>query len=149
MSAQKITPFLWFDYQQALEAATFYTSIFDDARIITASPLVVKFSLAGQEFCALNGGPQYKFTPAISLLISCEDQTEVDRYWDALLGGGGSPHRCGWLVDKYGVSWQVVPKVLPSLLNDEDPARAQRAKEAMMQMVKLDIATLQKAHAGD
>ena len=149
MPSQKITPFLWFNNNQALEAATFYTSLFDDARILATTPVVVKFSLAGQEFCALNGGPQYKFTPAISLLISCEDQAEVDRFWDGLLSDGGRPQPCGWLVDKFGVSWQVVPKVLPELLNHEDPARAQRTQEAMMQMQKLDIAALQKANAGN
>jgi len=149
MPSQKITPFLWFDKNQALEAATFYTSLFDDARILSTTPVVVKFSLAGQEFCALNGGPNYKFTPAVSFLISCEDQAEVDRFWEALLSDGGHPQRCGWLVDKFGVSWQVVPKGLPELLNDDDPARAQRTQEAMMQMQKLDIAALQKANAGD
>jgi predicted 3-demethylubiquinone-9 3-methyltransferase (glyoxalase superfamily) len=152
---QKITPFLWFD-NQAEEAMNFYTSIFKNskpgkiARYGEAGPeskgkvLTAAFQLEGQEFVALNGGPKYKFTPAISFFVSCETQEEIDYYWDKL-SDGGQIQQCGWLTDKYGVSWQIVPRILPELLTSKDPAKAQRAMQAMLQMKKLDIAALRKA----
>ena len=111
------------------------------------SVLVVQFKLAGQDYQALNGGPHDKFNDALSLSVSCKDQTEVDRYWSALTGGGGKPVQCGWLKDKYGLSWQIVPKRLPELLADPDPEKAKRAMEAMMKMVKIDVAALEAAAA--
>lgn len=156
----KITPCLWFD-GEAEEAAKLYVSLLPDSRIdhvqrnVTDSPagkagsvLVVKFTLAGQSFLALNGGTRFEYTPAISFMIDCEDQAELDRLWNRLLDGG-TAQRCGWLKDRYGISWQIVPRVLPQLLGDPDPAKAQRAMQAMLQMVKLDIAKLRAAHAGD
>jgi predicted 3-demethylubiquinone-9 3-methyltransferase (glyoxalase superfamily) len=155
----KIAPCLWFD-GEAEEAATFYVSLLPDSRIdrvqhnVTDSPagkagtvLVVEFTLAGQRFLALNGGTRFEYTYAISFQVDCADQAEVDRLWDAL-SAGGSIDRCGWLKDRYGVSWQIVPKVLSELLGDPDPAKAQRVMQAMLQMVKLDIAGLKAAHAG-
>jgi predicted 3-demethylubiquinone-9 3-methyltransferase (glyoxalase superfamily) len=158
-SRQAITPCLWFE-DQALEAAEFYTSVFPDSSIVTVqrapadtpgpkagSVLVVQFKLAGQDYQALNGGPHEKFNDAISLSVSCNDQTEVDRYWSALTAGGGKPVQCGWLKDKYGLSWQIVPKRLPELLADPDPGKAKRVMEAMMKMVKIDVAALEAAAA--
>ena len=157
--SQTITPCLWFE-NNALEAAEFYTSIFPDSSIATVqrapadtpgpkagSVLVVQFKLAGQDYQALNGGPHDKFNDAISLSVSCKDQTEVDRYWSALTAGGGKPVQCGWLKDKYGLSWQIVPKRLPELLADPDPGKAKRVMEAMMKMVKIDVAALEAAAA--
>jgi predicted 3-demethylubiquinone-9 3-methyltransferase (glyoxalase superfamily) len=155
---QKITPCLWFD-TEAEEAARFYTSIFKNSTIDTISHygeggprpkgtvLTVKFHLDGQEFLALNGGPQYKFTPALSLLVNCDTQEEVDRLW-AKLSEGGMEVQCGWLTDKFGVSWQIVPTILGRLLSDPDPARAKRVFQAMIGMKKLDIQGL-KAAAGE
>jgi predicted 3-demethylubiquinone-9 3-methyltransferase (glyoxalase superfamily) len=155
----KIAPCLWFD-GEAEEAARFYVSLLPDSRIdhvqknVTDSPagkagsvLVVKFTLAGQRFLALNGGTRFEYTHAISFQVDCTDQAEVDRLWDAL-SVGGSVERCGWLRDRYGVSWQIVPSALPRLLGDPDPAKAQRVMQAMLQMVKIDIAGLEAAHAG-
>jgi predicted 3-demethylubiquinone-9 3-methyltransferase (glyoxalase superfamily) len=155
----KITPCLWFD-GEAEEAAKFYVPLLPDSRIDqvqrnvsdspsgkTGSVLVVKFTLAGQSFLALNGGTRFEYTHAISFMIDCEDQAEVDRLWNTLLDGG-TAERCGWLKDRYGVSWQIVPRVLPQLLGDPDPVKAQRAMQAMLGMVKLDIAKLKAAHAG-
>jgi predicted 3-demethylubiquinone-9 3-methyltransferase (glyoxalase superfamily) len=146
----KITPFLWFD-GQAEEAMHFYVSIFRNSKVGTiqrAGPngpvISVTFQLEGQEFMALNGGPKYKFTPAISLFVNCETQQEVDDLW-ARLTAGGEEQPCGWLVDKFGLSWQIIPSVLGRLLGDKDPARAQRALQAMLQMKKIDIAGLQRA----
>jgi predicted 3-demethylubiquinone-9 3-methyltransferase (glyoxalase superfamily) len=153
---QKITPCLWFD-GQAEDAARFYTSIFKRSKIgsITrygegapmpkGTALVVPFTLEGQAYIALNGGPHYKFTPAISLSVDCKTQKEVDFYWDKLCAGGGQPGPCGWLTDRYGVSWQIVPTVLPKLLYGK---KAGPVMGAMMQMSKLDIAALQKASKG-
>jgi predicted 3-demethylubiquinone-9 3-methyltransferase (glyoxalase superfamily) len=149
MIRQKVTPFLWFDHQ-AEEAARFYVSLFPDSAVtgITpgadGKPLVVEFRLAGVQFIALNGGPHYQLTEAFSLSIDCQSQAEVDEYWEKLLAGG-TPNRCGWLKDRFGLSWQVVPEVLPKLLGDPDRARAGRAMSAMMGMVKLDVAALQAA----
>jgi predicted 3-demethylubiquinone-9 3-methyltransferase (glyoxalase superfamily) len=153
---QKITTFLWFD-GNAEEAANFYTSVFQNAKIgkisrygesgpgPKGSVMVVTFELFGQEFIALNGGPQFKFTPAISLLVNCETQQEVDELWEKL-SQGGRKDRCGWLQDKYGLSWQIVPTALSRLLSDPDPQKAARVMNAMMQMEKLDIAGLQQAY---
>ena len=121
---QKITPFLWFD-GQAGEAAKFYTSIFKNSKIISVSPMSAAFELAGQKFLALNGGPQFKFTEAISFLVSCETQKEIDYFWEKL-SAGGEKSRCGWLKDKFGVSWQIVPPILGELLNDEDDEKSNR-----------------------
>ena len=152
---QKITPFLWFD-SQAEDAMKFYTAIFKNSKAggVTRYPeggpapagsvLTASFELEGLEFTALNGGPQFPFTEAISLSVSCETQDEVDYYWDRL-SEGGSTQRCGWLKDKFGLSWQVVPTALPRLLNNPDPAKAGRVVGAMMQMQKFDIATLETA----
>jgi predicted 3-demethylubiquinone-9 3-methyltransferase (glyoxalase superfamily) len=155
----KIAPCLWFD-GEAEEAANFYVSLMPDSRIdhvqknVIDSPagkagtvLIVQFTLAGQRFLALNGGTRFDFTHAISFAIDCADQAEVDRLWNAL-SEGGSTEQCGWLKDRYGVSWQIVPSALPKLLSDPDPAKAQRVMQAMMQMVKLDVAALERARDG-
>lgn len=156
---QKITPFLWFD-GKAEAAAAFYISVFKNAKIVEirrfgdagpapkGSVMTVTFEIEGQQFVALNGGPQYKFTPATSWLVSCETQAEVDALWAKLTADGGAPVRCGWLTDKYGVSWQIVPKILGELLQDPDPARSSRVMAAMLGMIKLDIAALQRAYDG-
>ncbi len=153
---QKITPFLWFD-SQAEEAATFYVSLFDDAEITDASRypdampdlagkvMTVNFKLAGQEFTALNGGPEFAFTEAVSFYVHCKDQDEVDRFWAQLTEGGGEPGQCGWLKDRFGLSWQIVPDRLGELLGDPDPARSQAAMQAMLQMSKIEIKTLEDA----
>ncbi len=143
--SQKITPFLWFD-GQAEQAAKFYTSIFKKSKIVNVSPMAAKFRLEGQEFIALNGGPQFKFTPAISFFVSCKTQKEVDYYWKKL-SAGGEIQQCGWLKDKFGLSWQIVPSILGDLLGDDDERKASRAMESMLKMKKLDIAKLKKAHA--
>jgi predicted 3-demethylubiquinone-9 3-methyltransferase (glyoxalase superfamily) len=156
--SQKITPFLWFD-TQAEEAANFYVSIFPDSEILgvsrygegspgpAGSVMTVAFRLAGQEFTALNGGPHFTFTEALSFVIDCGAQDEVDHYWDALTADGGEPSQCGWLKDKYGLSWQITPRVLIELLQDEDRERANRVMQAMLRMTKIDIAKLQEAYA--
>jgi len=156
---QKITPYLWFD-TEAEEAAEFYVSLFGDSKILEvthygeAGPrpagmvLTVSFMLEGQEYTALNGGPEFPFTEAVSFSVDCEDQEEVDRLWSRLLEGGGVESQCGWIKDRFGLSWQIIPHALPRLLNDPDPARAQRAMAAMLQMGKIDVATLEKAADG-
>ena len=141
-----ITPFLWFD-GRAEEAARFYTSIFKNSRIDSLSPMSATFHLDGQKFIALNGGPQFKFTEAISFFVDCRTQDEVDDLWEKL-SAGGEPGRCGWLKDKFGVSWQIVPSVLGDMLQDEDEEKLQRVMQAMLQMDKLDIARLQQAYEG-
>jgi predicted 3-demethylubiquinone-9 3-methyltransferase (glyoxalase superfamily) len=155
---QKVTPFLWFD-GKAAEAAEFYKSVFGDVKILDtryysdAGPqpkgtvLTVTFELFGREFVALNGGPHYQFTPATSFFVSCEDQEEVDRYWNGLLDGG-TPQQCGWITDKFGVTWQIVPKLLGEILKDGDGERVARVMRSMFQMVKLDVAGLQRAYEG-
>jgi predicted 3-demethylubiquinone-9 3-methyltransferase (glyoxalase superfamily) len=146
---QKITPFLWFD-DQAEEAMNFYVSIFKNAKILSASPgpngkiSSGSFQLNGQEFMVLNAGPQFKFTEAISFFVSCETQQEVDELWGKLTEGG-EEGRCGWLKDKFGLSWQIVPTILGELLGDKDAQKAQRVMNAMLQMKKLDIQGLQQA----
>ena len=143
---QKITPFLWFN-GQAEAAAKFYTSIFKDSKIVSVSPMSAIFELAGQKFFALNGGPQFKFTEAISFFVSCETQKEIDYFWEKL-SAGGEKSRCGWLKDKFGVSWQVVPPVLGEYLSDEDPEKSNRVLQAMLKQTKLDIKKLKAAYAG-
>lgn len=152
---QKLSTCLWFD-KEAEEAAHFYTSIFKDSRIVSVdrygeagpgepgSVLMVAFELAGQEFLALNGGPAFKFTEAISIFVKCEDQAEVDEYWERLTEGG-EESRCGWLKDKYGLSWQIVPNELGELLSDQNRDRADAAMQAMLGMRKIDVAALRKA----
>ncbi len=152
---QKITPFLWFD-NQAEEAVKFYTSIFKNSRIGKIAPygdagpgpkgsvMTVEFQLEGQEFVALNGGPHFKFTEAISFVVNCKTQAEVDKFWKKL-SAGGKEVQCGWLKDKYGLSWQIVPTVLGELLSDKDAAKSQRIIQAVLQMVKLDIKKLKQA----
>ena len=142
----KITPFLWFD-GQAEEAARFYTSIFKDSRIDSLSPMSATFHLDGQKFIALNGGPQFTFTEAISFFVDCRTQDEVDELWEKL-SAGGEPGRCGWLKDKFGLSWQIIPSVLGDMLQDEDEAKSQRVMQAMLQMDKLDINALTQAYEG-
>ena len=155
-----IATFLWFD-RNAEVAAEFYTSLFPNSRVSKVtrwgdggpapkgSVMTVAFELAGQTFTALNGGPHYKLTPAVSLAVSCETQDEIDRYWDALLADGGKPSMCGWLEDRFGLSWQVVPSAIGDLLADPDPARAARTGQALMTMQKLDLAALQRANRGE
>jgi len=156
---QKITPFLWFD-NQAEEAANFYVSIFKNSKILTVrrygdsgpgpkgSVMTLTFQLEGQEFYALNGGPVFHFTEAISLFVNCETQQEVDELWNKFLANGGKESRCGWLKDKYGLSWQIIPTALGKMLGDPDPAKARRVMEAMLQMSKIDIAKLKQAYDG-
>ena len=153
----KITTCLWFD-GKAEEAARFYVSLLPDSRIDTIMPymmempggkpgdtMLVTFTLAGLSYMALNGGPHFQFSPAVSFIVNCADQAEVDRLWSALLEGG-SPMQCGWLTDRYGVSWQIVPIVLGEMMKDQDPAKVQRVTQAMLKMVKIDIAGLRKAY---
>jgi predicted 3-demethylubiquinone-9 3-methyltransferase (glyoxalase superfamily) len=161
---QKITPCLWFD-DRAEEAATFYIGIFPNSKIVqisrygeagkeihgkpAGSVLVVSFELDGQTFTTLNGGPAFKFNEAISFQVDCEDQAEVDYFWEKLsMGGDETAQQCGWLKDKYGVSWQIVPRVMIEMLNDADESKSQRAMTAMMKMKKLNIDELQRAYAG-
>ena len=162
-SVQMIAPCLWFD-TQAEEAANFYVSIFDNSRIIrilhyseagfeihgkpAGSILTVEFELNGQRFTALNGGPQFKFSEAISLEVTCETQQEIDYYWDKLVEGG-EEGPCGWLKDKFGLSWQITPAMLSEMLSDEDKEKTHRVMDAFLQMKKLDIATIKKAYAGE
>jgi predicted 3-demethylubiquinone-9 3-methyltransferase (glyoxalase superfamily) len=163
-SRQKITPFLWFD-NQAEEAVSFYTSIFKNSRIVSVTHygkevaeasgrpegtvMTVAFQLDGQEFIALNGGPHFKFTEVISFVVNCGSQEEVDYYWINLSEGGDEKaQQCGWLKDKYGVSWQIVPTMLVELLNDPDPDKSRRMMKAMLQMKKIDIETLRQASNG-
>ncbi|MBL28280.1 MAG: hypothetical protein CMM50_12120 [Rhodospirillaceae bacterium] len=155
----KITPCLWFD-GTAEEAARFYVSLLPDSRIDSVLPytvetpsgspgdtMLVTFTLAGQSWLALNGGPHFQFSPAVSFIIDCADQTEVDRLWDAL-SEGGSPGQCGWLTDRWGVSWQIVPAVVPRVMQDPDPEKVRRVTATIMEMTKLDVAAIEKAYAG-
>ena len=155
---QKITPFLWFD-NNAEEAANFYVSVFKNAKLLKVarygdagpgpkgSVMTVEFELHGQEFVALNAGPSFKFTEAISFVVNCETQEEVDYYWERL-SEGGEKSRCGWLKDKFGLSWQVTPTILGKLMADKDPEKSKRVMEAMLKMDKLDIEPLQRAYEG-
>lgn len=153
----KIFPFLWYA-REAEEAARFYASIFPDSRVEQVTSLqsespsgppgsvkVVDFTLLGQRFQAMSAGPHHEFNDAVSIVVLCDDQEELDRYWDALLQGGGKPQACGWLVDRFGLRWQIVPAVLEEMMSDPDRVRSRRVTDAMLQMVKLDIAALEKA----
>ena len=154
----RISPFLWFDHR-AEEAANLYVSLFPNSKIIgttrygeagpgePGSVMTVSFELDGLAVTALNGGPYFKLTEAFSMSVDCADQAEVDRYWDGLIEGGGQPSQCGWLKDRFGLSWQIVPSALPRLLADPDKAKAQRVMQAMLQMIKLDVAALEAAAA--
>ena len=156
---QKITPFLWFD-GNAEDAANFYTSIFKNSKILNVSrygdagpglkgsAMTVTFELEGQQFTALNGGPHYTFSPAVSFFVNCETQAEVDELWNKL-SAGGKEVQCGWLQDKFGLSWQIIPKQLMELMSDKDPAKSQRVFKAMLQMKKIDIEGLQRAYPGE
>ena len=162
---QKITPFLWFD-DQAEEAANFYTSIFKNSRVgnilrygeeaarvsesgrPVGSVLTIEFEIAGQKFVALNGGPQFKFNESVSFVVNCETQAEVDYFWAKLTSDGGEESACGWLKDKYGLSWQITPTVLIDMLHDKDPPKAERVMKAMLEMKKIDIEKLKVAYAG-
>ena len=153
---QKVTPFLWFD-NQAEEAVNFYVSVFKNSKVGTiarygdsgpgpkGSVMTIAFELDGQNFTALNGGPHFKFTEAISLVVNCANQEEVDYFWEKLTADGGQEVQCGWLKDKYGLSWQVVPKILPELVQSGDPKKSERVMKALMQMKKLDVAKLKEA----
>ncbi|HYS82514.1 MAG TPA: VOC family protein [Anaeromyxobacteraceae bacterium] len=160
MAKSRIFPFLWYA-REAEEAARFYASIFPDSRVNHVSALqsespsgppgsvkVVDFTLFGQPFRAMTAGPHHEFNDAISLMVLCDNQAELDRYWSALLEGGGKPLACGWLIDRFGLRWQIVPAVWEEMMRDKDPARAKRFADAMMKMVKFDIATLEKAYRG-
>jgi predicted 3-demethylubiquinone-9 3-methyltransferase (glyoxalase superfamily) len=156
---QKIHPFLWFD-SQAEEAARFYASIFKNSKVgkiarygeagpgPKGSVMTVSFTLEGQQFTALNGGPHFKFNEAVSFVVDCQSQEEVDALWEKLTAGGGQPSQCGWLKDRFGLSWQIVPSVLVALLSDPDPATSQRVMAAMLKMTRIDIAALQQAARG-
>jgi predicted 3-demethylubiquinone-9 3-methyltransferase (glyoxalase superfamily) len=154
----KIFPFLWYA-KEAEEAARFYASIFPDSSVESVTPLlsespsgppgsvkVVDFTLLGQRFQAMSAGPHHDFNDAVSMVVLCEDQAELDRYWNALLQGGGKPQACGWLIDRFGLRWQITPAILEDMMRDQDPARSKRVSDAMLQMVKLDIAALEKAY---
>ena len=155
-TTQKITTFLWFD-SNAEQAVEYYTSLFPGSRVTKVSRsgkggpggegsiLTIAFELAGQKFLALNGGPHYSFTPAISLFVSCESQQEVDTLWNRFVEAGGTPVRCGWITDKFGLSWQIIPTRLMELMGDPDPVRSGRVAQAMMGMIKIDIAGLESA----
>jgi predicted 3-demethylubiquinone-9 3-methyltransferase (glyoxalase superfamily) len=155
---QKITPFMWFN-QEAEEAANLYVSLFQDSKILSVtrygdggpgpkgSAMTVEFQLAGQKFIALNGGPHFKFTEAVSLFVNCDSQEEVDTLWARLTANGGQESQCGWLKDKFGLSWQIVPNRFMQLMQDKDPKRTQRVMQAMMTMKKFDIARLEEAYA--
>ena len=156
---QKITPFLWYD-DKAEEAMNFYVSIFENSKVLRVtrygetgpgpkgSVMTAEFQLEGQEFVALNGGPHFKFDEAISFVVNCETQEEVDYFWDKLTADGGAESQCGWLKDKFGLSWQIVPTILPELLQNKDAEKSHRVMLAMMQMKKIDIATLKRAYEG-
>lgn len=145
---KKITPFLWFE-SQAEAAMNYYVSIFPNSKVISSSPVSVQFELEGQEFIGLNAGPQFKFNEAVSFLVDCKDQEEVDYFWNKLTADGGEESRCGWLKDKFGLSWQIVPKALNEYLGSPDREKADRAMQAMLGMNKIVIADLKKAFDGE
>ena len=150
---KKITPFLWFN-DQAEEAMRFYVSIFKDSKVIEVTPgpngkaMGVRFELEGQEFMGLNAGPEFKFTEAISFYVSCKDQAEVDDLWAKLSAGAGEESSCGWVKDRFGLWWQVIPDALPTLMGDKDPVKAKRVVDAMLKMKKIDVAGLERAYEG-
>jgi len=154
----KIFTHLWYA-KEAEEAAKFYASVFPDSRVDRVTPLlsespsgppgsvkVVDFTLLGQRFQAISAGPHHEFNDAVSIVVLCDDQAELDRYWNALIEGGGKPQACGWLIDRFGLRWQIVPAKMDELMQDKDPARSKRVTDAMMKMVKIDMATLEKAY---
>jgi predicted 3-demethylubiquinone-9 3-methyltransferase (glyoxalase superfamily) len=149
---QKITPFLWFD-DQAEQAMRFYVSIFKNSRVLEVMPgpegrtMGVRFELEGQEFTGLNAGPEFKFTEAISFYVNCKDQAEVDELWTKLGAGAGEESSCGWLKDRFGLWWQIIPEALPRLMGDKDPVKAKRVVDAMLKMKKIDVAELERAYA--
>ena len=142
---QKIAPFLWYD-GKAVEAANFYVSIFPNSRVTEVTPMSASFEIEGRDFIAFNGGPHFRFSPAISLFVNCETQKEVDELTDKLVAGG-EQQPCGWLKDKYGLSWQIIPRALGEALQHKDPEKAKRAMQAMMKMKKIDIAAIERAVA--
>ncbi len=144
MIKQKISTYLWFD-KQAKEAAEFYCSLFNNSRIVSSNPMIVVFELEEQKYYALNGEPKFKFNESISLFVECEGQEEVDKFWNALTANGGEESMCGWLKDRFGLSWQIVPRQLMTLMGDKDPARAQRAMQAMLKMKKIFVRQLEEA----
>jgi predicted 3-demethylubiquinone-9 3-methyltransferase (glyoxalase superfamily) len=153
MSIERVTPFLWFN-DQAEEAANFYASVFDDCKVIDvmragSKVMSATFVVHGQEIIAFNGGPHYKLTPAVSLFVRCTTQEDVDRYWEKLVEGGGRHDRCGWLTDRFGLSWQIIPVQLGQLMQNPDREKAGRVMQAMMKMNKIDIAELERASKGD
>lgn len=143
----KITPFLWFD-NQAEEAANFYVSVFKNSKVLEVTPMIVIFEIDGQKVTALNGGPQFKFNESFSFFVDCKNQEEVDELWEKLTANGGEESMCGWLKDKYGLSWQIIPSQLMEMMGDKDPAKAKRVTDAMLQMQKIDTKVLQQAYDG-
>jgi predicted 3-demethylubiquinone-9 3-methyltransferase (glyoxalase superfamily) len=150
---RKITPFLWFD-DQAEQAMRFYVSIFKNSKVLEVTPgpdgkvMGVRFELEGQEFTGLNAGPEFKFTEAISFYVNCTDQAEVDDLWAKLSAGAGEESRCGWVKDRFGLWWQIIPEALPRLMGDKDPVKAKRVVDAMLKMKKIDVAELERAYGG-
>lgn len=160
-STTKIYPHFWYA-REAEEAATFYASIFPDSSVDRVIPLqsdspsgpsgsvkIVDFTLFGRRFQAMSAGPHHEFNDAISMVVLCDDQAELDRYWDALLAGGGRPQACGWLIDRFGLRWQIVPAAMDEMMADTDPIRSKRVTDALLEMVKLDIAALERAYRGE
>jgi len=145
---KKITPFLWFD-TQAEEAMNFYVSIFKNSRVLSVSPFSVNFELEGQEFIGFNAGPEFKFNEAVSMFVNCETQEDVDELWTRLTSEGGEERQCGWLKDKFGLSWQIIPRQLGELMGDPDPEKSGRVRDAMLKMQKIIVADLQKAYNGE
>jgi len=143
-SVQKIAPYLWFDGNME-EAVKLYASILPDSKINVINPMMAQFELCGVTFMALNGGPQFKFTEAVSLFVKCKDQEEVDRYWDAFIANGGTESQCGWLKDKFGLSWQIIPDALGRYMGDPDREKANRVMQAMLKMKKIIVADLERA----
>lgn len=144
---ETITPFIWFD-TDVQEVAKFYNGIFKNSKVLSTNPMSATIVINDQKLHLFNGGPHYKLNEAFSLMVSCETQKEIDYYWDKLLAGGGQESRCGWLKDKYGLSWQIIPDVLGQLIGDKDRQKADRAMQAMLKMAKLDLAALKAAHQG-
>lgn len=144
----KVSTYLWFDTNLAEEAANYYTSIIPNSRVVEVTPMLVTFELDGQQFSALNGGPNFTFTDAISLYVDCADQDEVDALWARFIDDGGKEGPCGWLKDKFGLSWQIIPRALTTFLSDQDPVRAERAQQAMFKMTKINLKEMEDAVNG-
>ena len=153
MSVQKIRPFIWYN-DSAVPAAEFYVSLFKNSKILKTmpgpggKPMGVEFQLEGREYVGFNGGPHYQLNAAFSMYVNCDSQQEVDTLWDKFLGTGGKPTQCGWLEDRWGLAWQIIPEALPRLMNDKDPAKAGRVVQAMLKMQKIDVAALERAYNG-